>query len=305
MFNISNKNRSSSVKIEGILSEVDISPRTYVNQNGQPTESLSGQFKVRVQQTIAGRDTTLEIPVHVFANKYTTKGEPNSAYASIEKLKNEYVSIAAGGIENADWIRITGATVAMNEYYNNKGELVSFPRISASFVNKISAADATPEATFWVKFVIGSMEYEKDSDGVENPNRFKIRGIVPQYGETVDVVDFYAITPNTIDGVQSVWTPGETVTAAGKLNFTAVTEERQVQVAFGDPRIEKRTVSVSEFIITSGSEPVDGEFAFDSNDIQAALSKRQARLAELKDKPAKQANRPAQPSKPAGFDLGF
>lgn len=295
----------NNVKIEGILSEVDLESGSYQNKTtGKTMESISGQIKVRVDQVINGENVTLEIPVHLFANKYTSKGAPNPAYASIEKVKNEFVSIAATDMERADRIRITGANIRMNEYYNKNGQLVSFPRITASFINKVSALEMKPEATFSATFVIGSMNYETDAEGIENPNKFKIRGILPQYGGSVDVVDFFAISPNTIDGVNSMWNQGDTVNAVGKLNFTSTTEERKVEVAFGDPRVEKRTVSVSEFIITGGTPPMEGDYAIDNEAITSALAERQARLAQLKEK-GQNKTVPA-PAKKNNFDnLGF
>lgn len=300
----------NKVKIEGILSEVDISTRTYTNKKtGAQTDCISGVIKVHVEQVVNGKETVLEIPVHLFANKITAKGALNPSYSSIEKVMNEYTSIAASNIESADRIRITSGQIEMNEYYNQNGQLVTFPRIKSSFVNKIPATEMQYEATFSATFVIGAMNYETDADGVEIPNRFKIRGIIPQYNGNVDVVDFFATTPNTIEGVSSLWAQGDTVSATGKLNFTSTTEERVVEVAFGDPKIEKRTVSVSEFIITCGTRPLEGDFAIDNNEIQEALTARQARLANLKAAAANKTSATKAPAKAANrfsaADLGF
>ena len=70
--------------------------------------------------------------------------------------------------------------------------------------------------------------------------------------------------------------------------------------------MERRTVSVSELIITGGTQtPLEGEFAYDEDEISAALQERQAYLAELKNKAkAKESTPKAAPAK-KGFDLGF
>jgi hypothetical protein len=220
---------------------------------------------------------------------------------------NEYVSIAAGGIDAADRVRITNANIRMNEYYGQGGQLNSYPRINASFVTKVTdLTKFSPEATFSAVFVVAAMGYETDKDGIENPNRFKIRGILPQYGDKVDVVDFFATSPNVINAVSSYWSEKDTVKVNGKLNFTSIVEEKMVEVDFGEPRMEKRTVSVSELIITGGSQtPLDGDFAYGEDEISAALKERQARLAELKEK-AKTKETKTAPAKKGGFsDLGF
>lgn len=302
------ESKENSVKIEGILSEIDLETGSYM-KDGKSVDKIGGSIKVRVTQTLNGEETELDIPVYLFANKLTNKGAANPAYASIERVMNEYKSIAAVGIDAADRIRITGAQIRMNEYYGQNGNLNSYPRINASFVTKITdMSKYAPEATFSAIFAIGSMGYETDKDGVEIPNRYKIRGIMPQYGGSVDVIDFFATSPNVIDAVSSYWGQGDTVKINGKLNFTSKTEEKMVEVDFGEPRIERKTVSVSELIITGGSQtPLEGDFAFDMDEIHNALEDRQARLAELKAKQkAREAKTaPKTTAKKTMADLGF
>ena len=106
-------------KIEGILAEVDIKPGSFM-KNGQTVESIGGSIIVKVTQKISGEEKELAIPVHMFASKLTNKGTPNPAYESIKKVADEYISIAASenGEEGADRVRITNASVRMNEYYS-------------------------------------------------------------------------------------------------------------------------------------------------------------------------------------------
>ena len=301
------ESKENSVKIEGILSEIDLEAGSYMKDN-RTVEKIGGSIKVRVNQMLNGVETELDIPVYMFANKLTNKGTPNPAYASIERVMNEYKSIAAVGIDAADRVRITGANIRMNEYYGQGDKLNSYPRINASFVTKITdMSKFAPEATFSAIFAIGNMGYETDKDGVQIPDRFKIRGIMPQYGGSVDVIDFFATSPNVIDAVSSYWEQGDTVKINGKLNFSSKTEETVVQVDFGEPRVERKTVSVSELIITGGSQtPLEGDFAFDMDEIHSALEARQARLAELKAKQkAKEKGAPKSAPKKSMSDLGF
>lgn len=304
------KQAENSVKIEGILSEIDLKTGT-TNKNGKTVEYIGGSIKVRVNQILNGESVELDIPVYMFSNKLKNDGGPNPAYASIERVMNEYVSIAAAGMEAADRVRITNANIRMNEYYGQTGNLNSYPRINASFVTKVTdLTKYAPEATFSTVFVIAAMGYETDKDGVENPNRFKIRGVLPQYGGKVDVVDFLATTPSVIDAVSSYWEQGDTVKVNGKLNFTSIVEEKMVEVDFGEPRKERRTVSVSELIITGGTQtPLEGDFAYDEDEIGAALKERQVYLAEQKEK-AKSKDGAAKksaaaPAKKGFSDLGF
>ena len=295
------------VKIEGILSEIDIEYKDF-KKNGVDTKAIGGVIKVRVNTAINGVDTELEIPVHMFAAQLTNAGAPNPAYESIERVMNEYVSIAASDIDHADRVRITKGQIQMNEYYGQDERLISFPRITASFVTKIKREECKPKAEFNVTFMVGKAGYELDRDGVET-NKYKVTGMVPQFGGKVDVVPFFAYNAGVIDAVSQYWNEGDTVKATGKLNFTSKTETRMVEVDFGEPTEETRTISVSELVITGGSStPLEGEFAIDYDDIKAALEDRKERLAASKAKAANKGTSGKAPA-PAGGnkfkDLGF
>ena len=133
------KQAENRCKIEGILSEIDLKPTSFM-KNGKNMDAIGGSIIVKVVQKISGKEKELMIPVHMFASRITNKGTPNPAYESIKKVMDEYVSIAAAGNEEqADRIRITNANIRMTEYYAQDGRLVSFPRVNASFISKINA----------------------------------------------------------------------------------------------------------------------------------------------------------------------
>lgn len=303
------QSKENRVKIEGILSEIDLKPGSF-KKNGQEVNSIGGSIKIRVNQKLpSGEAQELEIPVHMFASELTNKGTTNPAYESIARVMNEYTSIAAAGIDAADRVRITSGSINMNEYYGQGGNLVSFPRINASFITKVKREEFKPEATFSVVFMIGSKGFATDKDGVEIPDRYKIGAVLPQYGGKVDVIEFLATSQGVIDATSNYWNVGDTVKANGRLNFTSRTETTLTEVDFGEPKEETRTISVSELIITGGSStPLEGEFAFDQDEVQAALKERQARLAEMKENSknkGKAGKAPAAESANKFKDLGF
>lgn len=270
------------VKIEGLLSEIDLNYGSYT-KDGKPVETISGIIKVKVAQDINHQAHVCEIPVHMFAGKYTNAGKLNPAYESIEKIMKEYVSIAASDESKADAIRITQGKIVMNEYYRDE-KLVSFPRIQASFVTRIKRTEMKPTATFSVNFVIGSKSFETDKDGVET-GRYRVQGILPQYGGKVDVVPFFVVSEAAIESISSYWESYDTVSAVGKLNFSSTTEDYSVPVDFGEPEVRTRTINISEFIITGGAqEPLDGERAYGKDDIDAALADRKQKLEASKNK---------------------
>lgn len=294
------------VRIEGILSETDLKYGSF-EKNNETKKSIGGIIKIQVNQEINGESVTLEVPVHMFASEYTNKGTKNPAYQSIERIMNEYTSIAAaGGAANADCVRVTNAKVTMNEYYGQDGRLISFPRITASFVNKVRADELAPKAEFSTQFVVAKKQMEMDSEGIET-GRYKVTGIVPQYGGRVDVIDFVTSNPKVIEAVKQYWTENDTVSAVGRLNFSSRTETVIKEVDFGEPQETTRTISVSELVITGGSStPLDGEMAYDMADIQSALAERKTRLEETKKKGAAGKTRKAPEATGKGpIDLGF
>ena len=299
----------NKVRIEGILAEIDIKPGSF-NKNGQTMESIGGSITVKVTQKISGEEKELAIPVHMFASKLTNKGTPNPAYESIKKIADEYVSIAASdnGEDGADRIRITSGSVRMNEYYSADGRLISFPRVNASFVQRISKAECKPEATFTTEFVVANKSEEIDRNG-KVTGRYRIDAIIPQYGGRVDVVPMFAQSPGVIDAVSTYWEIGDTVKANGRLDFSATTETTLEEVDFGEPIEKTRTINRSDLIITGGSQTaLEGDAAFDNAEIQNALADRKLRLEKQKDRDMSRAatrQAPPQTAKNGFADLGF
>lgn len=299
------KQAENTVRIEGLLSEIDLKYGSFT-KNGAPMNSIGGVIKIHVNQEINGVMTNLEVPVHMFASEYTNAGGKNPAYQNIERVMNEYTSIAAaGGEAGADAVRITNGRITMNEYYGRDGRFVSFPRITASFVNKIRSDEMKPGATFSTSFVVANKVNETAADGVET-GRLKVTGALPQFGGKVDLVDFIVANPNAINAINQYWNDNETVIANGRLNFSSKTETVKKEVDFGEAQETTRTISVSELLITGGSQSTleDGA-AFDINEIQAALVERKARLEALKEKAGEGKTRTAPTEQKGKLDLGF
>lgn len=299
----------NKVRIEGILSEINLKYGSYV-KNGMTIDNIGGNIKVLVHQNINGEDITLDIPVYMFASKLTNAGKPNPAYESIEKVMKEFVSIASGaGEAGADRIRITGASIRMNEYWNAQGQFISFPRINASFVSK-AVGEFRPEASWSLEFAVSSLDFVTDADGVEvEPRKLRIKVLVPQYGGKLDTMELYATNPRVIDAITTYWENGKTYTAKGRLNFTSMTQEVREECDFGEPDVKYRTISLSELIVTKGTQsPLEDEMAFAPAELAAALKEHKAYIETLKDKTASKTKATPAPSGTSTheeFDLGF
>lgn len=297
----------NKVRVEGILSEIDLKYGSYV-KNGRTMDTIGGNIKVRVNQVVNGQENTLEIPVYLFANKLTKDERPNPAYASIESVKNDYVSIAACGSEiGADKVRITNASIRMNEYPNAQGNIVSFPRVNASFVNK-ATGEFRPEASWELEFAVSSIDFMTDSEGVElDPKKLRIKVLVPQFGGKIDTMELVATNPGVIDAITSYWENQKTYTAKGRLNFTTTTYEVTEECDFGEPDVRVYTRTLSELVVTKGTQaPMEDEMAFAPIELAAALKEHKAYLESLKEKGnTKIRHTPAPSSAQEEVDLGF
>lgn len=297
------------VRIEGVLSEINLKYGSYV-KNGRTVDNIGGDIKVLVHQEVNGENKDFVIPVYMFAAKYTNAGKPNPAYTSIETVMKEYISIAASGSEaTADKIRITNGDIRMNEYYNAQGQLVSFPRVNASFVNK-ATGDFRPEASWSLEFAVSSMDFVTDADGIEvEPRKLRIKILVPQYGGKLDTMELYATNPRVIDAISSYWETQKTYSAKGRLNFTTTTTQIVEEMDFGEPEIRVRTTTVSELIVTKGTQsPLEDDMAFAPAELAAALKEHKAYIESLKEKTnnkTKNTPAPAGTSANEAFDLGF
>lgn len=310
------KKALNKVKVEGILAETDLKYGSYVDKaTGQDVETIGGSIKVLVEQVINDEKVSLEVPVYMFSTKYSKKtGKINPAYESIEKVMNEFVSIAASGSkERADKIRITSAEIKMNEFIGQNGQVVSQPRVSANFASK-AIGEFKPEAKFELEFVVAKVAPAVDKDGVElDPKRLDVEVIVPQYtpegasAMNVDLVKLVVTNPDAVDSIEQNWEKGYTYRAGGRLNFSSRTETVQKDLGFGEIDEDTRTITVSELVITRGTPyALEDDVAFDVDDISAAMALRTKKLEDMKSgKTPTTKQTPAQNTEKGKRNLGF
>ena len=302
-------NTENKGKIEGILLETDLKYGSYT-KDGRTVDTIGGTITVQVDKEINGNPVSYQIPVSLYSQKYKKDGTLNPAYTSIETVMKDYKSVAAAGKEEADRIRITGATLRMNEFYTQDGRFVSSPRVQASFVNK-ATGEFKPSCEFTIMFAISSIRTMVDDQGVElDPKKLEITAIVPQYGGKVDIMKFHATNPNVVAAIEQYWEPDKTFKATVRLNFTSTTEKIVEQIGFGEPQEKMKTTTTKELVVIAGSqEPFDGDAAYSMDELVEAMRERKARLDQMKaDAGKKSAHKaPAQTSSLSnvGADLGF
>ena len=283
----------NEVAIDGILSEVNLQEGQ--DKNGKP--AIFGEYKIRTSNTIDGIEYNVEIPVRVYQSKITKNGKDNPAYAAAEKIMKDYVSIAAGGTEKATAVRLPEKSTSLQENFfmsKTTNQMVFGSGIRASFINEINKADMTPGASFKAIVIIGELTDEVTPDG-EETGRLILKGVLPQWGGRVDVIDFIVANRRIADHVRNNWQKGDTVLIGGRINFTSVVESApQSENTFGEVMASSKTKSIREYIITGGHEEplTEEEGAYAMEDIAEALQERQQRIEATKSKAAAETKKP-------------
>lgn len=286
------------VFIEGLLNEIDIKPGSF-EKDGKTKEYLSGVIKVVVDQEVNGKMTRSEIPVNVFATKLDSKGGPNKAYESIEKITHMTSVASCGDEAKADYVKITKATLKENAFYSQTGDLVTMPRFEASFVNRLSRDDAHPKAVFNNTIVIGKITDQEK--GGELTGAKLIKGILVQYGGKVDIVEFIVKLPEAITYISKNWKEGDVVVVKGLINYTTEASEVVAEVVdFGEAPDISRSTTVRELLITAGSASGVSD-NYPTEEVNAGLAERRGRLEELKNKKTNTATKSASKLGNLGF----
>lgn len=270
----------NEVTVEGLLQEVRIKS----DKTGDGREFIGGEIDIEVSE---GSVHTFR----VFSMKHKKDGSDNSIYKGLETVKDEYLSIAKVGRENADKVRVTAGQLGVNDYIGTDGQIKTFPQLSTNFINRVQANDVfDPKSEFEVELFVQSVVDETNRDG-EETGRVKVKGYVPQFGGGIAPLEFVADGEGA-EYIRDTYESGNTVKIYGeiinKVEITKTVEE----VGFGKPKEKIKRNFVREFLITGGSEPYDEDNAntYDPKVIKKALTEREVYLeglikkAEEKDK---------------------
>ena len=279
---------TNKITIVGKL--LDVAFASGKTKTGAPYERAN--LTVRVAQTYGGNDEVSEIPVSMFASQFTSKGTPNPAYQSLQDLR-KMKTAQDHGIDGADTVRITGASIRENNFVSKSGQLISGWQINTSFVNAGSTADV---ASFILDIFIMDMSPELDRDGDET-GRLCIKGALVQYGGKVDVLNFIVEAPDTVDYIQSHWNVNETNTVKGRIRVTSKEEKHDAasSSSWGEDVPDTTTRMIRELIITKGDdEGKEEDFAYDPNEIRKGFNVRKAEIEQLQLDAKNKASKPAE-----------
>lgn len=231
---------------------------------------------IRVNQTYGGREETSDIQVGMFATEWTSKGTTNPAWKSLIDLQHMKTAQNVG-IDNADHVRLTGATLQENNFVSRNGQLINGWQIRGSFINAAKLSDV---ASFVTDIFIMDMHDEVDREG-DTTGRLVIKGGIVQYNGKLDVVEFIVEAPDTVEYISRNWEVNGTVNVKGRIRVTSQEEEVQSS-GWGEDVPDTTTRFVRELIITTGDDECkEEEFAYDPAEIKKAFNDRKAMIEQM------------------------
>lgn len=265
---------NNKVNIVGKLMDVTLGSGTL--SDGRKYERAS--LTVRVDQTFGGREEVSEIPLSMFATQYTKTNKVNPAYEQIQNLKKMKTAQNVG-IDEADTVRVSGATLRENNFVSKSGQLINGWQINTSFIGTTNASDV---ATFQEELFIMDMHDEVDREG-DPTGRLVIKGGIVQYGGKLDVLEFIVEQPEAVEFISRNWNVNDTIGTVGRIRVTSQEEKTSGKTSsWGEDIPETTTRFVRELIITKGDdEGHEEEFAYDPTDIKKAFNVRKALIEQM------------------------
>ena len=182
--------------------------------DGRPYESAT--VTIRVKQTYGGKEEISEIPVSLFAARYTKQNKPNPGFEQIQKLK-ELKTVQNVGFDEAATVRIANGTIRENNFVTRSGAQISGWQINTGFINEGKGADV---ASFSIDIFIMDMHPEEDREG-DPTGRLIIKGGVVQYEGGLDVLEFIVEDPQAVDYMERHWNNNDTVNIRGRIRVTS------------------------------------------------------------------------------------
>lgn len=248
-----------------------------IQSTGKPYESCN--YIVRVKQEISGKEEIHEIPLSVFATKYTNSGKVNPAFKTVQDMK-QMNTAQNDGEDKAAIVRINKATLSENIFIPQSGQLIDGWQIRSSFVNEGGKGEF---ARFTVEIFIIDMHDEVNSEG-DPTGRLIVRGGIVQYGEKLDIIDFIVEDSDKVEYVSRNWEANQTVVAAGRIRYTP--QEVEISSAgesWGEEVMDSSAPKMKrELIITGGpAELPDEDFMYDPVEIKKGFNVRKANIEQM------------------------
>lgn len=277
------KQSINRIIVEGILVENNLEARVSKAEENY----ISGDIVIRVGEGEDAQDIPIEYYSKEFKKGTTTVSK---IYTSLQKLM-QMPSVADDGVGTK--IIVSGGEIALNDFYTDDMQLISYPRLKSNFYKK-SGKNYKPQSVFEFEGVVRNFYREIKNDAETGRLILEVVGI-DYFGSAVPV-KFIVEKEAAINYIQAYYASGRTVKVRGDIIYKAEKVTKVIESAFGDD-IEKEYDKVTkEFIVTSGTEPYEPNDAYKEEEIKEAMQNRNIYLeAKKAEKLSKDNEQPQAP----------
>ena len=223
------------------------------------------------------------------ASSKTKAGADSKTYPGIKTVMEEYKAIADVGVEDADYVTVSGGSLNPYRSANSGNEIIAF---QTNFMNREKDRDKEPVATMDVELFISGFvpETKRNGEDVEETGRLIVKGWFPTF-TGIEPIELIA-GEDLADAIENALEIGQTVTFYTNIINERHEEIREIPVLIGKPKVEKRVTYTNELQITGCSDIYEtkedgdeGEFgtnglpwAYDADTIKKAVQERENQI---------------------------
>lgn len=274
--------------VEGRLYQHSLELKTVQNQ---ASANYGKEFITGTIDIATDEEGLNVIPVHyTYITETTSTGKKNVTFGVLKSIIDGVGKTwITDGKEAALKVRAT-PSLALNDFYNREGELVSARRNEGGFVNTIN--DLAPEAernTFRCDMVITSVTtVEADEENGIPADYIKVKGAIFNFRKDILPVEFTCHDEGGMGYFESLdASPTNPIftEVRGHIISNVITREIEEESAFGSASVRTVSRTVREWCI-DWAKPVEYDFGADdtltAEELKEAIQNREVYLAEVK-----------------------
>lgn len=281
------RKNKNEITIEGYVYQHDLTVKTVKNETSPNygREFIAGTLEVAVDE-----DALNVIPVHfTYITETTSSGNKNVTYATLKSLiDSPEKTWLNSGKEGALKVSIRNSALALNDFYNRDGQLVSQKRPEGGFVTIVNQF-TKDRNKFKVDMIINKVVHiEADVEKHIDEDYIKICGAVFNFRGGLLPVEFSVRKPQGIAYFEDLGiSPSNIVYATiwGVINCQTIKIPTVTENAFGEPEVTISETKSKEWLVT-GVNPTHFEFGDESvmtaDELQKAIQDREIYLAGVK-----------------------
>lgn len=251
------------------------------------------------------------ISVHyTYVTEMTNGGKVNVTYGVLKSIIEGGKAWITDGKDAAMKLRLS-PSLALNDFYNREGQLVSAKRNEGGFANTVTNLVPVSERNrFDLDFVITSVTrvFADEDKGIDK-DYLSIRGAAFNFRNDILPVELVCRNEKGMEYFESLDASSANpvfTRVKGAITSNTIKHEIAEESAFGTASVRTVTRTVKEWAI-DWANPVEYEFGEDdtltANDLRKAMQDREVYLADIKKRNDEfLASRAAEANTPSGFD---